>query len=63
MRYQVRDGSQSFHCCFGYTVVDTTKPVMVGDQQYNNQFEAVCECYDEDDANAIADALNAKESS
>lgn len=47
MRYRVIEGSQSSHCCFEWTVIDT----YVG-------FEAVCECFDEADAKMIAEALN-----
>ncbi len=57
-RYKVVDGSQSAHCCFVSTVVDTTKPVMIGGEHYKGQFEPVCECFDEDAAKQIADALN-----
>lgn len=58
-RYKVVEGSQSAHCCFGATVVDTTRPVMIGGNQYNNEFEEVCECFDRADADRIAAALNA----
>lgn len=53
-RYQVVEGSQSAHCCFEATVVDTTKPT-----GYNGQFEQVCECFEVSDARTICDALNA----
>jgi len=58
-RYKVVDGSQSCHCCFSETVVDTTKPVMIGGKHYESQYEAVCECFDAADAKLICDALNA----
>lgn len=63
-RFKVTNESQSAHCCFGYTVVDTTKPDIIGGRQWTNrdgepQFESVCECFDEDNARMIADALNA----
>lgn len=57
-RYKVVQGSQSAHCCFEATVVDTTKPVMIGDEHYNNQFESVCECFEIEHANTICAALN-----
>lgn len=57
-RYQVIEGSQSVHCCFVATVVDTDKPHMIGGKQYNDQFESVCECFDIEDAKRIASALN-----
>ena len=59
MKYKLVEGSQSGHCCFEFTVVDTTKPKMIGDEHYNNQFKAVCECFDFDDAYKICEALNA----
>jgi hypothetical protein len=58
-RYKIVEGSQSAHCCFEYTIVDTTKPVMIGGEHYKNQFEPVCECFEEGEAKLIADALNA----
>lgn len=57
-RYRVVEGSQSYHCCFGYTVVDMTKPVMIGDKHYNDQYEAMCETFDKADADRICQALN-----
>ena len=60
-RFRVVDGSQSAHCCFAATVVDTTQPVMVGGEHYEGQFVAVCECFQEGKAKKIAEALNAAE--
>lgn len=59
-RYQVIFGSQSKHCCFEATVVDTAKPVIIGGQQYRGQFEPVCECFSISDAYKIAAALSAQ---
>ncbi len=59
MRYQVREGSQTAHCCFGATVVDTTKPLNIGGKQWKDHCYAVCECFDTADAEYIAAALNA----
>lgn len=59
MKYIVVKGSQSAHCCFAYTVVDTGKPVMIGDEHYANHYEIVCETFDESSANLICNALNA----
>lgn len=58
MRFKVVEGSQSAHCCFEYTVVDTLRPVMIGGQP---KCEALCECFNKADANAIAAALNKAE--
>ena len=61
-RYQVIKGSQSCHCCFEATVVDTSKPDMIGETQfvgqYGPEFEIVCECFDMADAEKICHALN-----
>lgn len=54
MRYQVVIGSQSAHCCFDATVVDSSKPT-----GYREKFEQVCECFDVADAELICAALNA----
>ena len=59
MRYKLVEGSQTAHCCFAFTVVDTTKPVMTGGEHYDSQFDPVCECFDFDDAYKICEALNA----
>lgn len=53
-RYKVVPESQSGHCCFEATVVDTTKP----SPHYAGMFQPVCECFDEADAKRICDALN-----
>lgn len=46
-RYAVKLGSESSHCCFAATVVDTTTD------------RGICECFDEKDAKEICSALNA----
>lgn len=53
-RYQVVRESQSGHCCFVATVVDTTKP----SKWMNGEYESVCECFNVKDAEKIAQALN-----
>lgn len=60
-RYKVVKGSQSAHCCFDATVVDTTKPIMISGEHYKDQYEAVCECFEETDAQTVCDALNVKQ--
>lgn len=64
-RFLVVEGSQSAHCCFDYTVVDSTRKVMIGpkwnQEWYDGQYEAICECFDKKDAERIAQALNAME--
>lgn len=57
MRFKVIDGSQSAHCCFEATVVDTTKPGWGA-----GRYEPVCECFERADAEKIAAALSAADS-
>lgn len=60
-RYKVVSGSQSAHCCFEATVVDTARPFTIAGHQRDGKFEAVCECFELSDAERIAAALNAAE--
>lgn len=57
-RYEVVKGSQSGHCCFEATVVDTQRPVIYHGVHYKDQYEAVCESFSVADAELIAAALN-----
>lgn len=62
-RYQVVAGSESAHCCFEATVIDTLNPIIYSgkhstDRDGNLRYESICECFSVDDANKIADALN-----
>lgn len=63
-RYQSRSGSQSAHCCFQVTVIDTNKPTIIGGKHYMGsdgqtpQYETICECFEMDDAELICRALN-----
>lgn len=52
-RYSVMENSATGHC-FEATVVDTQNP----DIDEGFEFTVVCECFDLDDANKIADLLN-----
>jgi plastocyanin domain-containing protein len=63
-RYAIFKGSQSAHCCFCATVVDTTKPDIDAGEHHqgidlNFQYEAVCECFSVEDAELVCKALNA----
>jgi hypothetical protein len=64
MRFRAIVGSRSGHCCFDWSVIDTTQPVRFGPDYYRDhktgevQYEAVCECFHEAHAKMIADALN-----
>lgn len=56
-RYQVVPDSVSSHCCFRATVIDSKSP----SKFYPGLYETVCECFSLEDANKVADALNAVE--
>ena len=55
-RYKVVKGSESQHCCFNYTVVDTHKVEDAGGGAF--YFETVCECFKEKYATIVCNALN-----
>lgn len=62
-RYRVVPFSQSAHCCFVATVVDTANPQLIGEEHYRDSdgyliYDEVCECFSDDDAVRIAEALN-----
>lgn len=58
-RFRVREGSQSHHCCFAATVVDTARPYVEPDGRPSGDFEPMCECFTAAEALWIAAALNA----
>lgn len=51
-RYEVKEGSESAHCCFEASVIDTSKKKLTDGY-------IVCECFSPEDAERICDALNA----
>lgn len=55
-RYLVIEGSISAHCCFECTVVDTHRLI-----HGRLECETVCECFEKEHADRIADALNKAE--
>lgn len=61
-RYIIYNGSKSAHCCFEATVMDSTKPEIIGGEHYEDDggkhYETVCECFDMKDAMLICEALN-----
>lgn len=61
-RYIIMNGSISGHCCFEFSVLDTTKPEIIGGKHYEDDkgkhYEAVCECFDEESAILICNSLN-----
>ena len=65
-RFIIYEGSKSSHCCFEATVMDSTRPVIIGGKQHEFQgikhYETVCECFSMEDAEIVCRALNADES-
>lgn len=57
-RFFIVKESISAHCCFGYTVCDRTKPVLIHGNHYKERYETVCECFEEEEAILVCLALN-----
>ena len=63
-RYIILNSSKSAHCCFTHTVMDSTKPDMIGDSDEQHEgpegkhFETVCECFSREDAELVCSAMN-----
>lgn len=61
-RYLVVDGSDTGHCCFRFTVVDTLKPNMANGKQMEIDgklyYDAICETFNREEADMVANALN-----
>lgn len=58
-RYQVLPGSDSGHCCFEATVIDTQTPTPSSTGVDLRPYTWICECFELADAERIAAALNA----
>ncbi len=62
MRYAIMNCSKSAHCCFTHTVIDRTKPEILGGKHYEDEngkhYETICECFSLEDAELVANALN-----
>lgn len=63
-RYAIFHGSKSAHCCFAATVIDATKPDIIGGKHYKGSdgqlhYETICECFSVEDAELVCKALNA----
>lgn len=64
-RYVIFEGSFSGHCCFEFSVMDTTKPEIDGDGEllvFDGQacYETICECFTKEDAETVCAALNSQ---
>jgi len=62
-RYQVLKGSQSGHCCFSFSVIDTERAAPVPNLPDFHMGEprvylTVCECTEENEARLICEAMN-----
>ena len=50
MRYKIMEGSESAHCCFTHTVVNSFTNLPY--------FKTVAECFSKEDAELVCKALN-----
>lgn len=62
-RYKFIEGSESGHCCFEASVVDTWTTQLIAGKRYtggdgNPACKQVCECFEPEDAAQICAALN-----
>ena len=55
-RFKVVNRSLSNHCCFSHSVLDTGKKADYAG--IDSDSEVMCECFDEESAQMICDALN-----
>lgn len=65
-RYIIYIGSKSAHCCFEATVMDATKPEIIGGEHYKDSsgqfhYETICECFSLEYAELVRSALNSKQ--
>lgn len=56
-RYRASDRTEH-SCCYEACVEDTTIPIIIGGEHYEDQYEMVCECPNRAAAEMIAEALN-----
>ncbi len=57
-KYKMIEGSSSAHCCFAFTVLNLTKPLEYQGSDDVIDYEIVCECFTEEDADLVCKALN-----
>ena len=55
-RFKIVDESVSNHCCFSHSVIDTATKADYGG--IRSDYVVMCECFDEESAQMICDALN-----
>lgn len=58
-RYVVLERSDSGHCCFEFTAIDTQTPLLFENGAQAQEYTPLCECFVKEDAERIAAALNA----
>lgn len=57
-RYIVEEGSDSSHCCFEWSVMDTHTKTSKNYLTGGFYLKCVCECFDKEDAENICNLLN-----
>ena len=61
LRYKVINDSDSAHCCFEASVIDTQTPTISSPGITIKDYTSICECMDIAQAHFIAKILNEKE--
>lgn len=57
-RYIVEKGSDSGHCCFKWSVMDTHTKELINEETGKYQLKCMCECFEKEDAENICNLLN-----
>lgn len=57
-RYKIVEGSESAHCCFDVTIVDTSRPESLTKEVSTPYYYNMAECFYKEDAVLIVNALN-----
>lgn len=60
-RYKVIEESLSGHCCFDFTIIDSSRKEVMNDGSITDDDFRMCECFERAEADLICNALNAME--
>lgn len=55
-RFVILEDSDSGHCCFEYSILDTEKI----NEVWSEKYESICETFDIESAESICEALNGR---